>query len=74
MDKGEEELITDEKELLTLFLDIEQRCMKLENFEEPGMSVEDMIEKLQTVLRSIKQMQLFSPNESIKEIHTEHLK
>jgi hypothetical protein len=57
-----------------MFLDIEQRCMKLENFEEPGMSVEDMIEKLQTVLRSIKQMQLFSPNEFIKEIHTEHLK
>ena len=67
-------MITDEKELLTMFLDIEQRCMKLENFEEPGMSVEDMIEKLQTVLRSIKQMQLFSPNEFIKEIHTEHLK
>lgn len=26
------------------------------------------------VLRSIKDLQLFSPNENLKEVHTEHLK
>lgn len=36
----EETLITDEKELLNLFLDIESRCLRLENFEDPGLTVE----------------------------------
>ena len=69
------EPITNEKELMTLFTDIEGRCFKLENFEDAGMKIEEMIEKLEkVVLRSIQRLSLFSPNEKLKEMHTEHLK
>ena len=72
--ENERQSITDEKELLTLFQDIENRCYKLDQFEDPGMSLEDMIEKLMVVLQSIKDIQMFSPNETLKDVHTEHLK
>lgn len=33
-----------------------------------------MIDKLQLLVHSIKELQLFSPNESLKEVHTEKMK
>ena len=38
------------------------------------MTVEVMIEKLMLVLQSVKEVQMFSPNENVKEVHTEKLK
>ena len=72
--KQETHPITDEKELISVFNDIQQRCFKLDNFEQPGMTVEAMIEKLLLVLKSIKDFQMFSQNQKLKEVHTEYLK
>ena len=74
MEIEEPKPIQDEKELQELYSDIEDRCLKLDNYEEPGMTVEQMIEKLMIVLQSVKDQQLFSSNEILKEVHTENLK
>ena len=75
---GEEQselVIDNEQDLALCFQDIEDRCLKLENFEEAGMTVEEMIKVLEgPVLKAVQSFSLFSPNESLKEVHTEHMK
>jgi hypothetical protein len=60
--------------LLSVLQGVEARCFKLDNFEPVDLSVEEMIDKLQLLVKSIKELQLFSPNESLKEVHTEKMK
>ena len=62
MEIEKQEIITDQQQLMQLYLDIESRCIKMDNYEEPGMTAEEMIEKLMVVFRSVTELQMFSPN------------
>lgn len=59
---------------MDLFLKMEQKCADIEDFKDPGMKYEEIIEKFLFIQKCIQHLSLFSQNEKITDIHTENLK
>jgi len=62
------------EELLRRFQLCETNILKLENYEEASMNYEQISKELLSLEESTRCLALFSPNEPLKEIHTEHLR
>lgn len=62
------------EELLKRFQFCETNILQLENYEEARMTYEQISKELLAIEESTRCLALFSPNEPLKEIHTEHLR
>lgn len=59
---------------MEMFLKMEQKCADIEDFKDPGMKNEEIIEKFIYIQKCIGHLSLFSQNEKITDIHTENLR
>lgn len=62
------------EELNKLYDELEKKCRMIEDFEDPGVTNESLIEKFGIVQKYITEQQMFSENEKAKEIATENLR
>ena len=73
--ESNETIYTDESQVADAFHKIEIKCIGYDNYVD--CSEENFIktlEELRQLISQIQKMSIFSPNEEIKEIHTENLK
>lgn len=62
------------EELNKLYDELEKKCRMIEDFEDPDVTNESLIEKFGIVQKYITEQQMFSENEKAKEIATENLR
>ena len=54
------------EELNALYAGLEQKCQQIEDFDDPGLTHEQLIEKFGIAQKYISEHQIFSENEKLK--------